>query len=127
MLSIVINKFGKVKSIYLLIRFIDMELENHGEISAKVAERRLRRRDPVIGNYLIRHFGKDLIISYLDVHYQMKHALIPFAKNCTFRQQNPNLTTREDILLELSRLFYMSHYSTRSHPQHNSCSLAEEN
>ena len=62
MLSIVINKFGKVKSIYLLIRFIDMELENHGEISAKVAERRLRR-DPVIGNYLIRHFGKDLIIS----------------------------------------------------------------
>ena len=63
MLLIVINKFGKVKSIYLLIRFIDMELENYGEISAKVAERRLRRRNPVIGNYLSRHFGKDLIIS----------------------------------------------------------------
>ena len=74
-----------------------MELENHGEISAKVAETRLRR-DAVIGNYLIRHFGKDLIISYLDVHHQVKHALIPFAKNCTFRQQNPDLKTREDIL-----------------------------
>ena len=66
-----------------------MELENHGEISAKVAG----RRDPVIRNYLIRHFGKDLIISYLDVHHQVKPALILFAKNCTFRQQNPDLKT----------------------------------
>ena len=73
-----------------------MEIENHGEISAKVAESRLRR-DPVIGNYLIRHFGEDLIISYLDVHHKVKHALIPFAKSCIFRQQNPDLKTREDI------------------------------
>ena len=64
-----------------------MELENHGEISAKVAG----RRDPVIRS------EKDLIISYLDVHHQVKPALILFAKNCTFRQQNPDLTTREDI------------------------------
>ena len=74
-----------------------MELENHGEISAKVAEGRMRRDHPVIRNYLIRHFGEDLIISYLDVHHQVKPACILFAKNCTFRQQNPDLITSEDV------------------------------
>ena len=76
---------------------MDLNCSNHGDISAKTAENRLRRDDEK-GNYLIRQCGKDLIVSYVDNDHQVKHILIPFAKNSSIRQQIPELHTKEDVL-----------------------------
>ena len=72
---------------------MDLNCSNHGDISAKTAENRLRRDDEK-GNYLIRQCGKDLIVSYVDNDHQVKHILIPFAKNSSIRQQIPELHTK---------------------------------